>query len=77
MLSSWAALLSGAWPTTVVRFSKRYSCNLLQLGEEGVSHVLQLLKDELKMAMQLAGYTKIGDLKPSIVRSALSFQSKL
>lgn len=39
--------------------------------------MLQLLKDELKMAMQLSGYTKVGDLKPSIVRSALSFQSKL
>lgn len=47
------------------------------VGEEGVSHVLQLLKDELKMAMQLAGHTKIADLKPSLVRSALSFQSKL
>lgn len=46
-------------------------------GEEGVYNVLQLLKDEFKMAMQLSGVTSVSEIKPSLVRTALSFQSKL
>jgi (S)-2-hydroxy-acid oxidase len=46
-------------------------------GEEGVFNVLQLLKDELKMAMQLSGVTRVEELKPNFVRTAHSFQAKL
>ena len=46
-------------------------------GEEGVYNVLQLLKDEFKMAMQLSGVVNVSEIKPSLVRTALSFQSKL
>lgn len=50
---------------------------LAHKGEEGVTNVLKLLNDELVMAMQLSGCVKIGDIKPSLVRPALTFQSKL
>ena len=50
---------------------------LAHSGEEGVFSVLQLLRDEFKMAMQLSGVVRVEDLKPGLVRSALSFQSKL
>mmetsp|Transcript_16282 Transcript_16282/g.14711 ORF Transcript_16282/g.14711 Transcript_16282/m.14711 type:complete len:397 (+) Transcript_16282:85-1275(+) len=46
-------------------------------GDAGVGHVLQLLNDELVLAMRLSGATSIKEIKPSLVRSALSFQSKL
>lgn len=50
---------------------------LTHSGEEGVYNVMQLLKDEFCLAMMLAGSTTIEEIKPSLVRSALSFQSKL
>jgi (S)-2-hydroxy-acid oxidase len=50
---------------------------LVHKGEEGVSAVLKLLNDEFVMAMQLSGCVKISDIKPSLVRPALQFQSKL
>jgi len=50
---------------------------LAHSGEDGVFNIMQLLKDELTLAMMLSGYTRVQDLKPSIVRTALSFQSKL
>lgn len=50
---------------------------LTHSGEDGVYNVLKLLNDEFVLAMQLTGAVKISDLKPSIIRTALSFQSKL
>ena len=47
---------------------------LAHSGEEGVRNVLKLLTDEFVMAMKLLGCLKVGDLKPSHVRHALSFQ---
>jgi len=46
-------------------------------GEEGVFNVVKMLNDEFVMAMKLAGCVRISDVKPSLVRTALSFQSKL
>ena len=46
-------------------------------GEEGVFNVVKMLNDEFVMAMKLAGCVCISDVKPSLVRTALSFQSKL
>lgn len=50
---------------------------LAHSGEEGVSNVLKLLNDEFVMAMQLSGCVSISDIKSSLVRPALSFQSRL
>lgn len=50
---------------------------LAHSGEEGVYNVVNLLKEEFALAMALSGCVKIEDIKPSLVRSALSFQSKL
>ena len=46
-------------------------------GEEGVYNVLKLLNEELILAMKLAGCVSLTDLKPSLIRTALSFQSRL
>jgi len=50
---------------------------LAHSGEEGVFNVVKMLNDEFVMAMKLAGCVRISDVKPSLVRTALSFQSKL
>lgn len=50
---------------------------LAHSGEEGVAHVLKLINDELVLAMRLTGCTKLEDIKPSFLRTALSLQSKL
>lgn len=50
---------------------------LAHSGEEGVFNVLKLLNDEFVLAMQLSGCTSIQDIKPSLVRPAMSFQSRL
>jgi len=50
---------------------------LAHSGSDGVSNVLQLLNDELVMAMRLSGAVSLKDLKPSMIRTALSFQSRL
>lgn len=50
---------------------------LTHSGEEGVFNVLKLLKDEFTLAMMLAGAVTIDDLKPSLVRPALTFQSRI
>jgi len=50
---------------------------LAHRGEEGVFHVMSLLNEELNLAMALAGVADIGDIKPSFIRTALSFQSRL
>lgn len=50
---------------------------LAHSGEEGVYHTMDLLKNEFHLAMQLMGCTSVAELKPSMVRTALSFQAKL
>jgi (S)-2-hydroxy-acid oxidase len=50
---------------------------LARNGEEGVLHILTLLMDELQLAMALAGTANIDSIKPSFIRTALSFQSRL
>jgi 4-hydroxymandelate oxidase len=39
-------------------------------GEHGVARVLQLLRDELSLAMALAGCTRLGDIDRSIIAGA-------
>jgi len=46
-------------------------------GEEGVNNVLKLLNDEFVLAMKLAGVSKLADMKPSYVKHATNFHSKL
>lgn len=46
-------------------------------GEEGVHHIMSLLNEELKLAMMLAGIPDIGAIQPSLIRTALAFQSRL
>jgi 4-hydroxymandelate oxidase len=36
-------------------------------GEDGVAHVLDLLRDELDVALTLAGCPRVGDLSPALV----------
>jgi isopentenyl diphosphate isomerase/L-lactate dehydrogenase-like FMN-dependent dehydrogenase len=36
-------------------------------GEEGVSHVLQLLRDEIDVSMSLCGCREIQDIDPSLL----------
>lgn len=36
-------------------------------GEEGVKHVLELLRDELDLAMALSGCAKLSDIDPSLI----------
>jgi len=50
---------------------------LAHSGEKGVHDVLQLLNDEFLMAMKLCGCIRVSDLKPAMVRTAMSFQAKL
>ena len=50
---------------------------LAHSGEEGVHNVLKLLNEELILGMKLAGCVSLSDLKPSLIRTALSFQSRL
>lgn len=50
---------------------------LAHSGEDGVFNIMNLMKEELALAMMLSGAIKIDDLKPSLVRTAFSFQSKL
>jgi len=50
---------------------------LAHSGEEGVFNVIKLLNDEFTIAMMLCGCVNIKDLKPSLVRQALTFQSRL
>ena len=52
-------------------------CQYHVSGEEGVYNVLKLLNEELVLAMKLAGCVSLSDLKPSLLRTALSFQSRL
>jgi len=50
---------------------------LAHSGEDGVFNVLNLLKEELHLAMALSGCTKIADIKPSMVRTAMELRSRL
>lgn len=46
-------------------------------GEEGVNKVLELLKKELEMALQLSGCTKLSEIQRSMVTHAVHYQSKI
>jgi (S)-2-hydroxy-acid oxidase len=50
---------------------------LAHSGENGVFNIMTLLNEELNLAMMLAGVTDISFIKPSFIRTALSFQSRL
>ena len=50
---------------------------LAHSGEEGVFNIMTLLHEELKLALALAGQTSVQNLKPSLVRTAVSYQSRL
>lgn len=50
---------------------------LAHSGEDGVTNVLKLINDEFVLAMKLAGCIQLENIKPSFIRTALSFESKL
>lgn len=50
---------------------------LAHSGEDGVHHVLQLINEELRLAMKLCGCRSLVDIKPSYIRSAFAMKSKL
>ena len=50
---------------------------LAHSGEEGVTNVVKLLKDEFNLAMALSGCVTIADIKPSMVRTAHQLSSKI
>merc|ERR1712070_1152502 len=50
---------------------------LAHSGEEGVFNIMTLLHEELKLALALAGQVDVHNLKPSLVRTAFTYQSKL
>jgi (S)-2-hydroxy-acid oxidase len=50
---------------------------LAHSGEEGVYKAIGQLKDEFELAMRLSGCVTLSDIKPSLVRTAFSFTSKL
>lgn len=50
---------------------------LAHSGEEGVFKAIQLLREEFELAMRLSGSTSLADLKPNLVRTAFSMQSRL
>jgi (S)-2-hydroxy-acid oxidase len=68
------ALILGA---RAVFIARPYLWGLSHSGEKGVEHVLQLLKDELVMALRLCGCATIGDLKPSMIIHHNTLMSRL
>jgi (S)-2-hydroxy-acid oxidase len=60
-----------------VFFGRPVLWGLAHSGEDGVAHILQLLNDELVLAMRLSGALTVKDLKPSMIRTALSYQARL
>ena len=50
---------------------------LAHSGEEGAYRALELLRNELELAMRLSCCPKLTDLKPSLVRTAFSMSSRL
>ena len=50
---------------------------LAHSGEEGVTNVVKLLKDEFNLAMALSGCVTVADIKPSMVRTAHQLSSKI
>lgn len=46
-------------------------------GEAGVKHVLELLRDELTMALRFCGCTKLSDITPEMVKHHQRYLSKL
>jgi len=60
------ALALGA---TAVGVGKPAVYSMSAYGQEGIEKMLQILKDELVMAMRLCGATKISDLTPALVNT--------
>ena len=54
-----------------------YVWGLAHSGEEGVKHVLQLLRDEFIMALQLCGCTKLSDIEAEHVMHHQRYLAKL
>lgn len=50
---------------------------LAHSGEEGLYHLISLIREELVLAMKLAGCPELSSIKPSIIRHASQFPSKL
>ncbi len=50
---------------------------LAHSGEEGVYQVLELLKKEFELAMQLQGCTKLSDIQRSMITHQVSYHSKI
>ena len=60
-----------------VLIGRPYVWGLAHSGEEGVKHVLQLLRDEFIMALQLCGCTKLSDIEPEHVMHHQRYLAKL
>lgn len=68
------ALILGA---RAVFIARPYLWGLSHSGQQGVEHVLSLLKDELRMAMRLCGAKSISELKPAMIVHHNRLMSKL
>jgi (S)-2-hydroxy-acid oxidase len=71
------ALKALALGARAVLIGRPYVWGLAHNGEAGVKHVLQLLRDELIMALQLCGCTRLSDIKPEMVRHHQQYLAKL
>ena len=60
-----------------VLIGRPYVWGLAHSGEEGVKHVLQLLRDEFIMALQLCGCTKLSDIEAEHVMHHQRYLAKL
>uniref|UniRef100_A0A6V1QYU9 FMN hydroxy acid dehydrogenase domain-containing protein n=2 Tax=Heterosigma akashiwo TaxID=2829 RepID=A0A6V1QYU9_HETAK len=58
---------------TAVFIGRPVLWGLAHSGEEGVAHVLQLLRAEFEMAMQLNGCTRVGEIQRAMVCHASEF----
>jgi len=63
-LDAFKALAMGA---KAVLIGRAYVWGLVHSGEDGVSNVLNLLKDELAMALRLCGCVSLADIRPEMV----------
>ena len=71
---AFKALALGA---RAVFIGRPYLWGLAHSGEEGVEHVLTLLRDELLMAYQLCGCVTTRDIKPDMVMHHQRYLAKL
>ena len=68
------ALALGA---TAVFLGRPILWGLVQGGEEGVFNVLELMQNELVLAMRLSGCVDVASIKPSMIRTVMQLQSRL